>query len=70
MKEVNKVNEDTTQFKTLYSKKHHANSQPTQNSEKIYHVHKTGFIFILHKGKGLRPNGNVGDEYKDTINRI
>lgn len=36
----------------------------------MYHIHKTGLIFILYKGKELGRSRKVGNEYKDIINRI
>lgn len=36
----------------------------------MYHIYKTGLIFILYEGKEVGPNRNVGDDYKVTIYRI
>lgn len=46
-----------------------ANLQSTWNWKKMYHIYKTGLIFILYESKEVGPNRNVGDDYKVTIYR-
>lgn len=58
---------DTVQSEILDSEKHHMQIfQATGNWEKIHHLYKRGFTFMLYKGKENSPNRNMGRGHEEN----